>query len=314
MVNPEFFDVHAHVNFAVFEADKDEVIKRALEGGVWLANVGTQTDTSRKAIEIAEKYERGVYAIVGLHPIHTAKSFHDKQELGPSYAEATAGKDGGFVSCGEIFDSAMYRSMAEHPKVVAIGECGLDYFRSFEVGKFTSWEVQEKAFRSQIELAIEVGKPLMLHLRNGSGRSAYKDAFSILSSYFPARTERDSVRSGGLLPSSHLRGNLHFFAGSIEEAKPFLDLGFSFSFTGVITFARDYDEVIRYLPLDRIMSETDCPYVAPAPYRGKRNEPLYVERVAEAVAEIKKTNVELVKASLASNAQKFFKLNIPTSV
>lgn len=285
-MKPEFFDVHAHTNFAAFDLDRDGVIKRALDAGVWMANVGTQADTSRKAIELAEKYERGVYAIVGLHPIHTAKSFHDKQELG----------DGGkeFVSRGEIFDSAIYRSMAEHPKVVAIGECGLDYYR-FKITDL-SWkkeqEKQEDVFRKQIELASEVGKPLMLHLRSGSERSAYNDAFQILKSY-----------NFNLTTSP---GNLHFFAGSVEETKPFLDLGFSFSFTGVVSFARDYDEVIRYLPLDRIMSETDCPYVAPAPYRGKRNEPLFLREVVRGIADIRNEDEEVVRKTLVSNTRTFF--------
>lgn len=322
-MKPEFFDIHAHVNFSAFDVDRDGVIRRALETGVWVANVGTQADTSRKAIELAEKYEEGVYAIVGLHPIHTAKSFHDKQELGEGGKEFTPLENSspqaakshisiqarglmphvssltGFTSRGEEFDSTIYRIMAKHPKAVAIGECGLDYYQhdtSTQMGANDANKSQEENFRKQIELAIEVGKPLMLHLRSGSGRSAYKDAFSILNSYF-------------LLHPSKLRGNLHFFAGSIEEAKLFLDMGFSFSFTGVITFARDYDEVIRYLPLERIMSETDCPYITPAPYRGKKNEPLYVQEVVRKIAEIKDLEVEGVKKTLFSNALNFFNLN-----
>lgn len=296
---PKYFDIHAHTNFAAFDYDRDEAVKRALDAGVWFANVGTQVDTSKKAIELAEKYEEGVYAIVGLHPIHTAKSFHDEKELGPSFTEASAGKEEGFISRGEIFDSKVYLEMAKHPKVVAIGECGLDYYSRitnqdtrFKNGEDTN-KIQEEAFRKQIELAIEVGKPLMLHLRNGSDQSAYNDAFSILESCILNR-------------ESTPRGNLHFFAGTIEEAKPFLDLGFSFSFTGVVTFAKDYEEIVRYLPLERIMSETDSPYVSPVPYRGKRNEPLYVQEVVKAIAGIKKMDLEEVERVLASNARTFF--------
>lgn len=153
---------------------------------------------------------------------------------------------------------------------------------------------QKEVFRKQIELAVEIGKPLMLHLRNGIERSAYNDAFSILKSY------NLNLKSNP--------GNLHFFAGSIDEAKQFLDIGFSFSFTGVITFAKEYAEIIKYLPLNRIMSETDAPYAAPAPYRGKRNEPFYVKEVVSAIAEIRGESLEIVKNVLVSNARKFFGL------
>jgi TatD DNase family protein len=135
----------------------------------------------------------------------------------------------------------------------------------------------------------------MLHLRNGGGRSAYKDAFDILNTKY-------------LIHNTGLRGNLHFFAGTIEEAKPFLDAGFTFSFTGVITFARSYDEIIRYLPLDRILSETDCPYVAPAPYRGTRNEPAYVVEVVKKIAEIRGEHFKNVQAQLFKNANTLFQL------
>lgn len=284
----KYFDIHAHPNFAAFEGDREEVIKRALEAGVFMNVVGTQKDTSRAAVELAETHE-GVYATVGLHPIHTGKSFHDKEEIGEGGQE--------FTSRGEEFNYEFYKRLASHPKVVAIGECGLDYYRSMDHESWTmEYEKQEEAFRKQIELAIEVKKPLMLHLRNGTNRSAYKDAFSILNSYF-------------LIHNSWPRGNLHFFAGTIEEAKPFLDAGFTFSFTGVITFARSYDEIIRYLPLERILSETDAPYVAPAPFRGKRNEPFYVIEVVKKIAEIRGEDVEKVREQLVRNAVSFFRLD-----
>jgi len=294
-----YIDIHSHLNFAAFDADRDETVKHALDAEVALINVGTQKDTSKKAVEIAEKYGNGVYAIVGVHPIHTSKSFHDEEELGKigSHPLGTSpSQEGeGFVSRGEAFDISYYKVLAEHPKVVAIGECGLDYYRMEHEGWNMEQKKQEETFRKQIELANEVGKPLMLHLRNGCGRSAYDDAFSILNSYSGIHT-------------SAPRGNLHFFAGSPEEAKPFLDAGYTFSFTGVITFTHDYDEVIRYLPLDAILSETDSPYVAPVPYRGKRNEPLYVKEVVKAIARIRGENEEKVRAAIMENARAFFRL------
>lgn len=266
-----YIDIHSHLNFAAFDSDREEIIRRAREAGVAMINVGTQRDTSASAVALAEQYE-GVYAAVGLHPIHTSKSFHDKDELGEG------GKE--FTSRGEEFDYDYYKKLALHPKVVAIGECGLDYYRvESDTAK------QEENFRKQIELAVEVKKPLMLHVRN-----AYADAYGILKNY------------------TQVRGNLHFFAGCIEEAKPFLDRGFSFSFTGVISFARQYDEVIRYLPLSRIMSETDAPFVAPVPYRGKRNEPAFVVEVMKKIVEIRGENYERVRAQLVENARAFFNL------
>ncbi|OHA27324.1 MAG: hypothetical protein A3C06_00535 [Candidatus Taylorbacteria bacterium RIFCSPHIGHO2_02_FULL_46_13] len=274
-MEPQYIDIHAHLNFSAFDADREEVVKRTLEANTAVINVGTQKDTSVKAIEIAKQYPGKMFATIGLHPIHTSKSYHDKQELGEGGAE--------FTSRGEQFDMEYYKKLAQDPSVVAIGECGLDYFRLEADTK----EQQRKAFIEQIELANTVDKPLMLHIRN-----AYQDAYEILKTH------------------AKVPANLHFFAGTIEEAKLFLDLGLTFSFTGVITFARSYDEVIKYLPLDRIMTETDAPYVTPAPHRGKRNEPRFVSYVAEKIAVIKELDAESVKKTLVSNAVRVFALPI----
>jgi len=284
-----YIDIHTHLNFAAFNQDRDEVIKRALGGGIAMINVGTHYSTSKKAIDLAEKHPQGVFAIVGLHPVHTVKSFHDAAETG----------EGGdtFTSIGDVFDPQRFLPLARHPKTVGIGECGLDYYRMEHEGWNTEQKKQEEAFRSQIELAIEVRKPLMLHIRNGKDRSAYNDAFSVLDSY-------------SMLHAPSLRGNLHFYAGSIDEAKPFLDRGFTFSFTGVITFAKEYAELVRYLPLDRILSETDAPYVAPVPYRGTRNEPLYVEEVVKTIAFIKNEKLETVRDRLLKNAETLFDISL----
>jgi len=268
---PQYIDIHSHVNFNAFDADREEVIKRALENDTWVINVGTQIDTSRKAIEIAEKYKEGVYAIVGLHPIHTSASFHDKHEFGEE------GKE--FTSRGEIFDKEKYRELLQNPKVVGIGECGLDYYRLDS----DSIEKQKEAFIAQIELANEFNKPLMLHIRQ-----AYQDALAILKEH------------------TKVKGNIHFFAGSLEEAKAFIELGFTLSFTGVITFTHDYDEVIKNIPLEMIMSETDAPYVAPVPYRGKRNEPVYVSEVVKRIAEIKNLPESEVAEAIISNARRVY--------
>ncbi len=272
---PHLFDVHTHTQFAAFKDDQDAVIRRALDLGVWMMNVGTQRDTSQAAIETAHRYPEGVYATVGLHPSHTEKSYHDTQELG--------GGEKGFTSRGEEFEPSYYRELAKDSKVVAIGECGLDYYRLGEETK----EKQKAAFSKQIDLATEVKKPLMIHCRH-----AFADLISIVSSY--------------LQVLSSPAGVVHFFTGAIDDARSLLDLGFYFSFGGVITFARDYDEVVKYIPLERILFETDAPYVAPVPYRGKRNEPLYVIEVAKKIAEVKNVSLEEACAGTVRNARNLF--------
>lgn len=285
---PHLFDVHTHTQFAAFKDDQNAVIRRALDAGVWMVNVGTQRDTSAAAVETAHRHAEGVYATVGLHPIHTAKSYHDAQELGaPIFGADTSenetGNAQGFLSRGEEFDYAYYKKFAEDPKVVAIGECGLDYYRLQEDTKIK----QAMVFEQQIALAHETQKPLMIHCRN-----AFADLIAMLA-------ERR-----GQLPQQH--GIIHFFTGTVDDAKKLLDLGFSFSFGGVITFARDYDEVIRYIPIERIVLETDAPYVAPTPYRGKRNEPAYVVEVAQKMAELKMLPYETAVKMTAENARKIF--------
>jgi TatD DNase family protein len=289
---PKYIDIHSHVNFTAFDADRDEVIKRALANDTWVINVGTQIDTSRKAVEMAREYPEGVYAIIGLHPIHTGASFHDAKELGEG------GKE--FTSRGEKFDKESYRELLKDPKVVAIGECGLDYYRCD-----TEYvENQKQAFIAQIELANEFNKPLMLHIRNnqkkeletgeeGGGEdqpNAYMDALELLKKH------------------SKVKGDVHFFAGNVEEAKAFNDFGFTVSFTGVITFTKDYDEVIKAVPLEMIMTETDSPYVTPAPYRGKRNEPSYVREVVKKIALVKGLSEAEVAEAVLNNAKRIFSI------
>src|SRR3989338_7492765 len=154
---PKYIDIHSHVNFTAFDADRDEVIRRALDNDIWVINVGTQVNTSRKAVEIANQYKEGVYAIVGLHPIHTAASYHDEKELGPPLAHASNGQGlEGFTSRGEKFSKDEYRELLKSKKVVAVGECGLDYYRLSP----EYIENQKKEFIEQIELANEFNKPL----------------------------------------------------------------------------------------------------------------------------------------------------------
>ena len=281
-----YFDAHTHTNFVAYDDDRDAVIARATEAGVGMNVVGTQLDTSRSAVALAEANE-GVWATIGLHPVHTSKSFHDSKELGPSFAEASAGKEG-FTSRGEIFNSAAYEVLAKHPKVIAIGECGLDYYRLDPHTK----KIQQDVFIQQIELANILGKPLMLHIRNGADASAnaYIDALDLLKSH------------------AKVFGDVHFFAGDWDIAKRFLDIGFTLSFTGVVTFTHDYDEVVKNVPVDMILAETDAPDITPVPYRGRRNEPSYVTEIVRAIAEIRGEDHEVVRAQLLMNTKRVFGL------
>lgn len=268
----KFFDAHTHVNFALYNEDREETIQRAKDAGVIMNVVGTQSDTSASAVALAEKYDH-VYATIGLHPIHTSKSYHDVKELGEG------GKE--FTSRGEVFDTAVYEKLGRSPRVIAIGECGLDYYRSDESTK----DIQEKAFIEHIELANKLGKPLMLHIRN-----AYEDALEILKAH------------------AKVKGDVHFFAGDWETAKKFLDFGFTLSFTGVVTFTHDYDEVVKNTPLDMLLSETDAPYVTPVPHRGKRNESSYIPEIVRTIASIRGEDFEKVSSQLLANARRVFKI------
>lgn len=261
-MKPEYIDVHAHLNFKAFNDDRDEVVKRTLESNTWVINVGAALSTSKVAVEMAEKYENGVYAIVGLHPTHVMD---------------------------EEFDINEFEKLVAHPKVVGVGETGIDVFRlpdqyNNEEGKRQVFAKQEKVFKAHIELAVKYNKPIMIH-----ARGSYREILEIL--------ERDFISHG-----VKLRGDVHFFAGTIEEAQAFIDIGFTVSFTGVITFAEDYKKLVEFVPLDKMLSETDCPYVTPTPFRGQRNEPMHVREVAKKIAEIKGVDLEIVKKALVDNA------------
>lgn len=212
-------DAHTHIQFVAYERDRDEVIQRAKDAGVKMITVGTQKETSRAGVELAKKYKGLVYATVGLHPIHTGKSFHDAQELGG---------EKGFTSRGEEFDSKYYLELARDPHVVGIGECGLDYFR-IEGDVTQAKEKQKQVFRKHIEIAEMVYKPLMLHCRPSKGTDdAYEDMFAIVAEMKVA-VPRIS----------------HFFVGSMNMTKKLVDAGFYFTFGGVITITRDYDEIVQ---------------------------------------------------------------------
>ncbi len=286
---PKYIDIHSHTNFALFDEDRTEVINRALENKTWLINIGTQFNTSEKAIEISNLYKEGVYATIGLHPTHTTSSYVDQDELGVYSKELSLH--------GEIFDKEKYKQLSKKGKVVAIGECGLDYFHL----KTEEKEKQFESFIEQIKLANELNLPLMLHLRDSQvdlESSAYQDALALLKKY------------------SKVKGVIHFFAGTEKDAKDFLDFGFYISFAGVITYppkknnprSVNYEKIIKEIPQDKILADTDSPYVAPVPYRGKRNEPLYVREIVKKIAQIKGLEEEILAQKIVDNARTLFNI------
>jgi TatD DNase family protein len=284
-MNTKWIDTHAHLNLSAFSEDVDEVAKRCMDEAVSVINIGTKFSTSKRAVELAEQYEH-LYAIVGLHPIQTVPGTHDEDEIGEG------GK--GFVSRGEVFDFAAMKTLATtSAKVVGIGECGFDYWHC----PTETYEIQETAFLEQIKLANELKLPLMIHTRgpkpgeaSPTGRSVYEDVYHILKAH------------------AKVPFNVHFYAGTYDEAVKFFDIGGTISFTGVITFAKQYEEIIKAVPLDRIHAETDCPYVAPVPYRGQRCEPWMVKEVYKKIANIKELSLEDVEGHLRENTLKLYRV------
>lgn len=265
-MNVRYIDAHCHIQFDQFAKDQEKLIERMWVEGVAGIVVGVDMASSRRAVALAEKYEH-LFASVGLHPNRVSQ---------------------------EQFDTEIFRALAAHPKVVAIGECGLDYFRPAEVNEEIK-RAQREALRAHIALAATLDKPLIIHARPSKGTmDAYTDTIEILKK---AKKEHPK-----------LRGDIHFFVGGIAEAQALITLDFTVSFTAVITFTRDYDTVIRAVPLASILCETDAPYVAPENRRGERNDPLAVVDVVGKIAEIRGDDLEEVRHTLLANVRRLFTL------
>lgn len=266
-------DVHCHLNFQAYENDYNEVAKRASDAGVTtIINVGTKLDSSRKAVELAEKYDN-MYAIVGVHPHHA-----DKIELGTDWL------------------AQIEKIALSSKKVVAIGEIGMDNYR-YQSNGITNPKLQSEIFIEQIKLAHKLKLPLQIH-----NRHAGKEIIDILLNH----------KSLLLNPNP---GMFHCFAGSLDILKSVLELGFCVGFDGNITYkglapgeTTTLSELASYAPLDRIVIETDSPFLTPIPYRGSRNEPQYAILVGRKLAEIKKITFEEVNTQTTKNADRIFRL------
>ncbi len=277
---PNLIDAHTHIHFPLYDRDREEVIKRAQTAGVKMICVGTQAATSQSAIELAKKYPKNIWAAVGFHPSHLSDGwYHDRKEQKEPAQEK--------------FDIEKLRRLAQDPKVVAIGECGLDYYRLENNEALRQAQGKQKeVFIEQIKLAQALGKALMMHTRPSADTDdAYEDTLEILKEN----------------PISVPKVN-HFYVGSLTVTKKMLEAGFYFTFGGVITFTNAYDTILNYIPLDRILFETDAPYVAPEPYRGRRNEPSYIIETAKKLAELRGDSYEKIAEVTTNTAYKIFQL------
>ncbi len=280
-----FIDTHCHVNFKDFKEDADEVIRRALDNDTSMIIVGSDIKSSNKALALANKYESGVYCAIGLHPTN----IEYKEELNDDLPEV-------FVSEGEYFDYGSYEKLANSDKVVAIGEIGLDYYHidtKKDVGKIK--KQQQEVFVSQLILARNLDLPVIIHCRQ-----AHDDLYRILSEF-----KKDNPHL--FVPGKNW-GVIHCFSGDEDLAWKYFRLGLLISFTGLITFSKQWDDLIRKVPFDKIMIETDTPFMTPEPYRGRRNEPLLVQYVAKRMADIKNIKIEKVAEVTFNNAKKLFDL------
>ena len=277
-------DTHSHINFKNFQPDADEVIGRALDNNTEMIVVGAEYRTSKRALEYANKYDKGVYAAVGLHPLHL-------EEI-----EADEGEEGGFETRGEEFSYDNYEKLANSEKVAAIGEIGLDYYHiklSSEVENIK--KRQKQAFFDQLLLARDLELPAIIHCR-----IAHVDLLSVLKDF--------KEKYKDMIPKDEPWAVVHCFSGDEDLAWEYFNLGLMISFTGLVTFSKQWDDLIRKMPSDRFMIETDCPFMAPEPYRGKRNEPVLVKYVADRIAEIRSTTTEKIADISTKNAQHFFEI------
>lgn len=301
-------DIHSHNNLEPLYEKCDEVFSRMRDEGVGTITVGTTLATSQLAIELAEKNADICWATAGIHPCDIpTPTLPEGEGAAPGYMTGSGKKIKELLvqakemrknqtSAEGLLWEQLYE-LARHPKVVAIGETGLDYFHHDTPALR---QEQEILFRKHIELALLVHKPLMLHVRSSRGSDdAYYDALKILAEYATSLSTTEG----------NIRANFHFFSGSQKCMEDIVAAGYTLSVDGPITFSRDYDEMIRAVPLDRIMVETDAPFAAPQPYRGKTCEPWMVKHVLEKIAEIKELPLEEVRIQILKNSQDFFKIN-----
>jgi len=271
-------DTHAHLNFNVFEDDADEVIRRSLDKGIWMINVGSHYTASKKAVEIAENYPQGIYASIGLHPINLDTG------LVKMKIDNTEGS-----RFEREFNYDKYKELAKSKKVVAIGEIGLDYYwRPKTTTKKELFKQKQKdLLLKELELAQELDLPVIFHCR-----MAHPDLIEIL------KNEASKIKKVGVM---------HCFTGNQQEAEEYMKMGFYLGFNAII-FKLNLKEVIKKTPLERILVETDCPYLSPPEFKKERNEPIAVKYIAQEIAKIKNLDYKEITEITTQNAKKLFKI------
>ena len=291
-----YIDTHGHVSFNAFKHDADKVLERTLKEDTWVIMPGT-----KRAVELAEQYEKGVYAAIGLHPIHLSEKRRvDVQEVQSENVKEEEWMT--FETNEEEFSYAKYKALAQGPllplgkqrpsKVVAVGECGLDYYyESKSKEKRQAERMKQKSTLAQhIKLAKELDLPIILHCRK-----AHEDLLEFLKPH-----------------KGKLKGVVHCYTGDLKQAEQFYNLGLSFGFNGLILkdvpALPNPEDIIESLPLDRIVLETDSPYLAPPEAKTERNEPLFIRYVAEEIARIKNISIEEVASTTTANAKSLFSL------
>lgn len=278
-------DTHTHVNFQPFLDNYREVIGRATDQDIVVTNVGTQWESSERSVKIAEELKGLVYASVGLHPLHLFKDIVEEQKFGDTTQK--------IIARAEQFNPVRYKALAQSSnRVVAIGECGLDYYHTDGLAS-----TQQAVLRQHIELGLELDLPLIIHCRDAGIHTddtvqAFTDLANLLSDY------------GG-----KVRGTIHCYTGTPKYIEQFIKLGFYVGFTGIVTFpsAKAVRASAEAVPLDRLLLETDAPYLAPVPHRGQRNEPSYVRFVAEELAKLKGESAESIATHTTANAFNLFR-------
>jgi len=305
-----FIDTHAHLNFKEFEKELPDVLKRSFEVEVKkIINVGSNYQTSVKAVEIVKSLALvknvEMFAAVGCHPIHLAANITETAMFD--------GKEYKFTTKKEEFDMAKYQKLIDENKdmIVAIGETGLDYYRLNDENKYQisnikyqildNKKIQKQIFKKHIELAQKNDLSLILHCRGSEGKpfDAYDEMIEIL------KLQMSNCKS-----QNKIRGVVHCFVGNLKQAQEFIKLGFYIGVNGIVTFknSNELQNIIREIPLEKIVLETDCPYLAPEPYRGKRNEPMYIPLIAQNIAELKNIELEKIEEITTKNAKELFKI------
>lgn len=262
----QYIDAHSHVQENEYDTDREELLTSLSAENISTIAVGVDITSSERAVLLAQKHGN-IFASVGQHPTDT----------------------------DDVFDTIAFEQLAKDTRTVAIGECGLDYFRTDDIA--VARVKQMVLFEAQIALAVSLRKPLMIHARPSKGTmDAYHEVIDVL---------RSAKRECG----DALTGNIHFFVGGLEQARAFFDIGFTVSYTAVLTFAHEYDEVVRYAPLHSILAETDSPYVSPVEHRGERNSPHAVIKVVKAIARIRNEDEETVRRAMVENTIRVFGLS-----